>query len=101
MGNAKALWRGTGNEYSSHAFLFHNTVFAAVGEPVADIYMVMKQKKRIKRVAILCVSCFALLLIVEILLRVCWGFGKMPLYLEDEHYDYIYAPKSLGAGALL
>ena len=31
-------------------------------------------------------------IVVEFLLRVIWGFGTMPLYLESEKYEYIFAP---------
>lgn len=31
-------------------------------------------------------------IIVEILLRVIWGFGTMPLYVESKQYEYIFAP---------
>jgi hypothetical protein len=29
---------------------------------------------------------------IEFLLRVMWGFGTMPLYLESNKYEYIFAP---------
>ena len=31
-------------------------------------------------------------IIVEIFLRVIWGFGTMPLYVESKQYEYIFAP---------
>lgn len=31
-------------------------------------------------------------IVVEFFLRVIWGFGTMPLYLESEKYEYIFAP---------
>lgn len=31
-------------------------------------------------------------IVVEFLLRVIWGFGTMPLYLESKRYEYIFAP---------
>ena len=31
-------------------------------------------------------------IVIEFLLRVIWGFGSMPLYLESKEYEYIFAP---------
>lgn len=35
---------------------------------------------------------FFLILLIEVLLRIFWGFGTMPLYVESKQYEYIYAP---------
>ena len=34
-------------------------------------------------------------IIVEIFLRVIWGFGTMSLYVESKQYEYIFAPMIL------
>ena len=35
---------------------------------------------------------FFFILLIEILLRIFWGFGTMPLYVESKQYEYIFAP---------
>ena len=34
----------------------------------------------------------ALLIVVEITLRLVWGFGKMPLYAASDKYEYMALP---------
>ncbi len=35
---------------------------------------------------------FAVIVAVELILRLFWGFGTMPLYVESKQYEYISAP---------
>lgn len=38
----------------------------------------------------------ALLIVVEITLRLVWGFGKMPLYAVSDKYEYMALPNQSG-----
>ena len=38
----------------------------------------------------------ALLIVVEIVLRLVWGFGKMPLYAASDKYEYMALPNQSG-----
>lgn len=38
----------------------------------------------------------ALLIVVEITLRLVWGFGKMPLYASSDKYEYMALPNQCG-----
>lgn len=39
---------------------------------------------------------FALMIVVEITLRLVWGFGKMPLYAASGKYEYMALPNQSG-----
>lgn len=45
-----------------------------------------------KRVYKILLFLFIALVAIEICLRVLWGFGNMPLYVESKKYEYISAP---------
>lgn len=38
----------------------------------------------------------ALLIVIEITLRLVWGFGKMPLFAASEKYEYMALPNQSG-----
>lgn len=46
----------------------------------------------VKRVCKILFLLFIALMAIEIGLRVLWGFGTMPLYVESQQYEYILAP---------
>ena len=49
--------------------------------------------KRVSKKNILLLGVFLSLFVVgELLLRVLWGFGTIPLYIESKQYEYIFAP---------
>ena len=49
--------------------------------------------KRVSKKNILLLGAFLSLFVVgELLLRMVWGFGNMPLYVESKQYEYIFAP---------
>lgn len=49
--------------------------------------------KRVSKKCILLLGVFFSLFVVgELLLRMIWGFGTMPLYVESKQYEYIFAP---------
>ena len=48
--------------------------------------------KRVSKKNILLLGAFLSLFVVgELLLRMVWGFGTMPLYMESKQYEYIFA----------
>ena len=51
----------------------------------------------IKRIFLICGGAsFALLIVVEITLRLVWGFGKMPLFAASDKYEYMVLPNQSG-----
>lgn len=52
---------------------------------------------RNKNKFLICVcGILALLIVVEITLRLVWGFGKMPLYAASGKYEYMALPNQSG-----
>ena len=41
---------------------------------------------------IICIILFVVFVATETALRLCWGFGTMPLYVASKQYEYIFAP---------
>lgn len=41
---------------------------------------------------IMAISVFLILIVIEIVLRCVWGFGTMPLYYADSHFEYAPCP---------
>ncbi len=50
------------------------------------------KKKTTKRIIIGIFIVLGLIILTEVLLRCIWGFGTMPLYVESDKYEYMYAP---------
>ncbi len=53
----------------------------------------MKNKRKI---LISGVASFAFLIVAEITLRLVWGFGKMPLFISNDKYEYMALPNQSG-----
>ena len=49
-----------------------------------------------RKILISGVASFVLLIVVEITLRLVWGFGKMPLYAASGKYEYMALPNQSG-----
>lgn len=45
-----------------------------------------------KKAYIICIILFVVFVATETALRLCWGFGTMPLYVASKQYEYIFAP---------
>lgn len=52
--------------------------------------------KRNRRCWICGGAIFILLLLLELLLRTLWGFGKMPLYAASTKWEYMTLPEQRG-----
>ncbi len=45
-----------------------------------------------KKIVLIVSLLFFLILTTEVLLRCIWGFGRMPLYIKSDKYEYMFAP---------
>lgn len=56
---------------------------------------IMNKKYRL----LIFVGSLILLIIIEVVLRLVWGFGKMPLYAASDKYEYMALPNQ-GGGSI-
>lgn len=54
--------------------------------------LVSFRAKTTKKIVLFLCLLFCIILTAEILLRCIWGFGKMPLYVKSDKYEYMFAP---------